>query len=199
MARRYLLYIGYLTGCMVACFNSPQSVLSPKPRAYPHVEFPVKQYLTYVPQDCPFELKYPEYTKIDQKNPVDTLTGVHCWFNIFYPQYNATLHCSYNSINSQDQLETMISDAFEIADQVNKRSNYTNETVLQLPNGSAALVFEFEGPAASPVHFFVTDSLKHFFKGALYYQTAHNPDSLGIITRFIREDIDQIMSTIRWK
>lgn len=150
-------------------------------------------------RDCPVEFSYPEYTVIDNKQPIDTLKGAHCWFNIYYPQYNATLHCSYNSVNGQEKLETMISDAFEIADQVNKRSNFTNEKVVRLPQGSTALIFEFEGPAASPIQFFVTDSIKHFFKGALYYQTAHDQDSLGVITTYIREDIDRLLATFSWK
>lgn len=142
---------------------------------------------------------YPEYTVINQTKAYDTLPGVYCWFNVHYPQYNATIHCSYNTIADKTQFETMVDDAFEIADQVNKRSSFTNEQVVQLPGGSSALIFDFEGPAASPLHFFVTDSIGFFFKGSLYYQTAHDPDSLGIITQFIKQDINQIISTFKRK
>ncbi len=182
----------------MAC-SSQTGQVSPKPRAYPYVDFPNKTYRAYHSPACPITFMYPEYAEINQTKPSDTLPGVQCWFNVYYPQFKATVHCSYNAIADNTQFETMVEDAFEIADQVNKRSNFTNEQVVQLPNGSAALIFDFEGPAASPIQFFVTDSLNHFFKGSLYYQVAHHPDSLGIITQFIKQDIHQMMSTFQWK
>jgi gliding motility-associated lipoprotein GldD len=53
--------------------------------------------------------------------------------------------------------------------------------------------------AASPLQFFVTDSSKHFLRGALYFTVKPNNDSLQPVIKFIKEDINRFIDTFEWR
>lgn len=164
----------------------------PKPRAYPRVEYPERVYTVYDTMGCPFTFQYPEYGEIKIKDE-------KCWFDVFMPVFNARLHCSYLPVNNREEFDDLIIDAFEIAKRINDRANYMEESRIEMENGISGLMLEWSGPAASPVHFFLTDTTQHFFKAALYFDSRVQPDSLAPITDFIKEDIRHMISTFEWK
>ncbi len=61
------------------------------------------------------------------------------------------------------------------------------------------MFFDVGGNAATAKQFYVTDSTKNFLRGALYFDTAPNEDSLGIVNNFLQEDMKHLINTFRWK
>ena len=61
------------------------------------------------------------------------------------------------------------------------------------------ILFDIKGNTASSVQFFVTDSILHFLRGALYFNTEPNKDSLAPVIDFIREDIVHLIESMHWK
>jgi gliding motility-associated lipoprotein GldD len=62
------------------------------------------------------------------------------------------------------------------------------------------LIYELEGSgAASPYQFFLTDSVSHFLRGALYFNTVPNNDSLEPVIDFLISDINYLIKTLEWK
>jgi len=59
--------------------------------------------------------------------------------------------------------------------------------------------FEVSGDAASQAQFYVTDSVKHFVTGALYFETKPNYDSIYPAAVYLQQDMGRIMETLRWK
>lgn len=53
--------------------------------------------------------------------------------------------------------------------------------------------------AASPFQFYLTDSVDHFVRGALYFSTVPNNDSLAPVINFLKEDINHMIETFEWK
>jgi gliding motility-associated lipoprotein GldD len=53
--------------------------------------------------------------------------------------------------------------------------------------------------AASPFQFYLTDSTKNFVRGALYFNTVPNNDSLAPVIDFLKQDIIHMIETFRWK
>ncbi|MCC8172861.1 MAG: hypothetical protein LIO65_00175 [Odoribacter sp.] len=53
-----------------------------------------------------------------------------------------------------------------------------------------------EGNTASPAQFFVTDSVKHFLRGALYFNERPHNDSLAPVIDYLRKDIEVLMESI---
>ena len=61
------------------------------------------------------------------------------------------------------------------------------------------VLYEIKGNAASSVQFYATDSTKHFLRGALYFNTVPNKDSLAPAIQFVEEDIIHLIETLSWK
>ena len=173
---------------MFAC-REKQSL--PKPRAFPRVEYPERSYIDYQSATCPFTFQYPSYAELNAKDK-------DCWFDLFMTSFNARLHCSYIPIKNREEFDNLIRDAFQIGDRINERANYQEEFKVNNKLGVGGLMMEWSGPAASSVHFFLTDTTQHFFKAALYYDSKVRPDSLAPITDFIKEDINHMIATFKW-
>ncbi len=175
-----------------------QEMPLPKPRAYPKVNYPEKAYRSFDEDYCNFTFKYPTYTNIVQDtNFFDEMPAHPCWFDIYYPDFDSRIYCSYLPITPEKDLETLKSDAFELADWHNKKANYIEER--QIDKGEVqGFIFDIEGPVASPFQFYLTDGNKHFFRGSLYFNTQVNPDSLAPIYDFIKEDIVELINTFEW-
>jgi gliding motility-associated lipoprotein GldD len=189
MMIRYVLYLAIAltsTGCQ-------QDRTTPRPRAYPRVEYPERQYISYDNSTCPFTFELPAYAVVEEK------AEQPCWFDLHMPVFQARLHCSYVPIRNREEFDDLVSDAFTIASQINQRANFMEESRLRNAQGVAGLVLEWTGPAASPMHFFLTDTTHHFFKAALYFEAEIRPDSLKPIADFVREDIDALIRSFTWK
>ena len=61
------------------------------------------------------------------------------------------------------------------------------------------MVYDIEGNAASSIQFFLTDSTKHFIRGALYFNAVPNTDSISPVVDYIRKDIYRMIETFEWK
>jgi len=182
---------GMLSGC------ADQETRVPKPRAYPRIDFPERNFVSFQETDCPFTFQYPDYMHVVAKENFFHDTLQHpCWFDMDAPSLGAKLHCSYFDITPEKSLDQLITDAFKIADQINQRANYMDEIRVANVHGVSGLLMEFSGSAASPLHFFMTDSTTHFLKASLYFQSKVVPDSLAPITGFLREDLATMINSL---
>ena len=74
----------------------------PKPRAYPKVIYPKKDYMTSDGVQCPFSFDYPVYSSIvSEKRTGTSLPKNDCWFDLEFPMFQASIHCSYIPISEQ--------------------------------------------------------------------------------------------------
>ena len=60
------------------------------------------------------------------------------------------------------------------------------------------ILYDYEGITATAAQFYLTDSTRHFFRGALYFNTEVS-DSLLPLNNFLKNDIRQIIESFRWK
>ena len=68
---------------------------------------------------------------------------------------------------------------------------------LDVP-GKSGILYMLEGPVATPLQFFVTDSTTHFMRGSLYFNHAPNPDSVAPVLDRMEADVRRIMETLVW-
>ena len=61
------------------------------------------------------------------------------------------------------------------------------------------ILYDLTGNTASSVQFILTDSVKHFFRGALYFENVPNKDSIAPMSAYIREDVIRLMESFEWK
>ena len=94
----------------------------------------------------------------------------------------------------------MVNDGFKMAyKQHTDVSTGINDSVMRTPTGIEGIYFSLLGNTATANQFFLTDSTKHFLRGALYFNTSPNEDSLGIVNDFLKKDLLHLINTLRWK
>ncbi len=174
-------------------------VYTPKPRAYPKIDYPVKAYQVFDEDYCKFTFEYPQYAKIQQDTLFfDERPEDPCWFDIFLPSFDARIHCSYFPIGEENTFDQLNHDAFELADKHNLKADYIEDFIIKKPNRVSGIAFNLKGAVASPFQFILTDSTKHFLRGSLYFNTKARPDSLAPVVDFVKKDIMQMINTFEW-
>ena len=81
----------------------------------------------------------------------------------------------------------------------NIKANYRKETIIDNGHGVKGILFEIEGPVASPLQFYLTDEKDHFFRASLYFNSKVNPDSTAPVLKYLRSDIDTLIASFKWK
>lgn len=186
-----------LTFIVVLMFGilSCNSDYMPKPRGYFRIDLPEKSYQAF-DSSFPYSFEMPSYAVItSDEHSLDE----PYWINVIFPQFKGSLHLSYKSIDSN--LVEYMEDTHTMAyKHISKASSIENRLVLNEADSVYGLIFEISGlSAASPYQFFVTDSVKHFLRGALYFNVPPNNDSLAPVIDFVKQDIEHLITTLRWK
>ena len=78
-------------------------------------------------------------------------------------------------------------------------SPFLNKDYINDQNKVFGTLHDITGNAASQIQFHITDSTDHFIKGALYFNTKPNYDSLLPAVHHIKKDILHLMETLQWK
>ena len=190
----YLLIFLFI--CCVAC----NETYTPKPEGYPRIKFPKKTYLQYDSHNCPFVFDIPTYSKIIQDSLFfNEIVQSPCWLNLQFDQLNGIVHLSYKNIDDRDDLIQLLEDNHTLTYKHAIRADFIDEKIIQTENGISGMWFDVGGDAASSVQFFLTDSIQHFIRGALYFNAPSNSDSLAPAINFLKADITHLIDSFRWK
>jgi gliding motility-associated lipoprotein GldD len=73
------------------------------------------------------------------------------------------------------------------------------DSVFTTANGVSGIYFKVGGNAATARQFFMSDTARNFIRGALYFDTTPNADSLKPVQDFLQKDIEHLINTFRWK
>jgi gliding motility-associated lipoprotein GldD len=201
--RLFKIQIGWQThllACLILLlFACGHDSFTPKPRGFPRVKLPEKQYQPFREAYCGFTFDYPTYATIEK----DTLffedrPPSECWFNIKVPSLNAEIHCSYYDIKSKENFERLRKDAFELAGKHVIKADFIDDQPFRNAQGVGGFTFDIQGPAACPFQFYLTDSTRHFLRGALYFNAAARPDSLAPVLNFMKQDLERMLGSFQW-
>jgi gliding motility-associated lipoprotein GldD len=168
---------------------------TPRPRGYFRIEFPEKEYI-WLDSVMPYSFLYPKYAQV--KPHISSQTEPY-FINLFFPEFNATIHITYHDLVNKDLyniLEEFIRLTFVHS---LKADDIPEHIFIDDEHNVYGTVFEVKGNAASPLQFYATDSVKHILRGSLYFNTHPNKDSLAPVVKFITEDVFLLMENIRWK
>lgn len=90
-------------------------------------------------------------------------------------------------------------DAFKMTFKHTYKATSIDQTPIQTANGIGGIFFNVGGNAATAHQFFVTDTTRHFLRGALYFDTTPNEDSLRPVNDFLQKDMEHLVNTFRWR
>ena len=175
---------------------------TPKPRAYPRVEFPEPgSPQSFRLEVCPFAFEYPSYVDVEQDTVFFDERPAHpCWFDLVTPTLSGRVHVSYYPIRTLADFEKHRDDAYTLVGKHNIVANYIDEQPIRRPEaGVYGFSFGVEGDAASPYQLFVTDSTRHFIRAAVYVNAQAKADSLAPVYDFLRRDLDRVVGSLRWR
>ena len=172
-----------------------------KKKGYFKINFPEKEYKPFDTLGYPYSFEYPSYARIVKDTTFfEDKPENPWWINIDFPQFNGRIYISYKEITSRNKLDSLVNDAFKMVyKQHSTISTGISDSLIKTPNGVEGIYFSLAGNTATANQFFLTDSTKHFLRGALYFDATPNEDSLGIVNDFLKQDIKHLINTLKWK
>ena len=186
---------------LILCACGEEVLPIPKPRSYPRVMYPERAYVKGGPEYCYFSFDQPATATVSREElffnraPPDS-----CWFDLqLDAALNGSIHFSYYPISNERDFEFLLDEAFELVGVHNDRASDIEEVVIHRDEaGVHGIAFDIAGPAASPFQFFLTDSTRHFVRGALYFDAEVQPDSIAPVVAYVKEDIFRLVESFSW-
>ena len=183
--------------CGTTLFISCNNDYTPKPRGYFRIALPDRKY-TLLDSVFPYKFEYPSYAHItnDPLSPQE-----RNWMNIEMPVFRGRIHISYKPIANKTDLTKYTEDARALALKHMAKASGIEQIAISNPvHRVYGLVYQIKGlGAASPYQFYLTDSIKHFIRGSLYFDVIPNNDSLAPVIDFVQKYIQHLIETTRWK
>lgn len=206
----YLMFAIWIISC--------NSTYTSKKEGYFKIDFPTKAYTTFNDSSYPYTFEYPLYARISKdssyfkggaKNPY--------WININFPSLNGTIYISYKNIGGtslykvknpngtyrdsigKNDFEKMVNDSYDLTYKNEIKAYSIQDSVMHTPNHITGIFFTLSGNVATAKQFFLSDTLRHFLRGALYFDATPNEDSLRPVNAFLQDDMKHLINTLKWK
>ena len=202
------IYIAILaTALIVGC----KEKYTPKPRGFFRIGFPKKTYKP-IKEGYPYQFEIPTYSNLlADKNKRAGNFDV----NIDFPQNKAKIHITYKELMHGYSFKKETgpfekANNFELAKLMEESRKFVYDHTIKADAIDEKIfandlekvygtIYYIKGNAASSVQFFLTDSTKHFLRGALYINEVPNQDSIKPVLDFLRPDIIHLIETTSWK
>jgi gliding motility-associated lipoprotein GldD len=206
---QFTILSGFLSLMMISC----NSHFTPKPKGYFRIDLPQHAYQQFDEPGFPYSFEFPVYAKISKE--ADTTGENPYWINIDFKDFNGRIYLSYKSINGRSVYKVKTEKGYRDSIVVNNFENLREEAykmtykhtikssgiIDSFFNGAAGsgVYFYVAGEAATSKQFYVSDSSRHFLRGALYFDASPNEDSLSLVSHFLESDIRHMLKTLKWK
>lgn len=209
---RLLLAVMVITA--VSACNSPYVS---KKKGYFQIDLPQHAYQTFEKPGYPYRFEYPVYAQVIKDSTYfDSTPENDYWINIDFPQFNARIFLSYKIVGGQayyknkqadgsykdsigvNAFDRMVRDAFKLTNKNDVVATSIVDSLMHTPKGVTGVFFKVGGNAATAKQFFLSDTTRHFIRGALYFDATPNADSLRPVQQFLQTDIEHLINSFRW-
>lgn len=209
---------GKLFFLLLWLFCSCNSTYTSKKEGYFKIDYPQHAYQLFNEPGIPYQFEYPVYADIVKDSTYfDSTPENPFWRNVDFPGFNARIFLSYKIIGGRavykiklpdgnykdsfgiNRFDKMVNDAFNLTNKNEAVATSINDSLFTTVNGITGIFFKVGGNAATPYQFFMSDTSTNFIRGALYFNTTPNADSLKPVQEFLRKDINHMINSFRWK
>jgi len=181
-----ILTIFIATGCS----SNSDYEFYPKPLSGQKIVLPKREYKMYQ-SNCNYSFDIPYYSAMD------TSKG-NCNADLVLPPFNATLFLTYIHIDTN--LMQNIEYSRKLAYDHSIKADAIEEAIVKKPEQKVyGMQYKIVGNTASQYQFYVTDSVNHFLRGALYFNVKPNYDSLKPSLDYILTDFEHLIESLQWK
>lgn len=174
-----------------ACGDEP----TPKPIGYFRIAIPEHQYVKLDSNKYPFTFEYADYSVVNNANN----PKFPYWCYIDYPNFKARIYLTYKKVDGN--INQMLTDAHELAyKHISVANDIRQDLIIEPQKKVYGLMYEIKGAkVASPLNFFLTDSMDNFVRGSLYFNMKPQNDSIAPVIKGIKKDLVHIINTFEWK
>lgn len=171
-----------------------------KKKGYFAIAFPEKKYQAFDQPGYPYKFEYPVYANVTKDTSFfGEATENPWWINIDIPRFGGRIYISYKNVGKAN-FDSLVNDGYKMAyKQHTDVATSINDSAMKTPNNVEGIYFTLGGNTATANQFFLTDSTRHFLRGALYFDATPNEDSLAIVNEFLRTDLQHLINTLEWK
>ena len=204
---------------ILAAFTiSCNSTYTSKKEGYYKIDFPERAYTQFNEPGYPYTFEYPTYARIARDSTYFDSAGQNpYWINIVFPSFNGKIFISYKDMlgtsvykiknpdgsyrdsTGKNNFEKMRDDCYNLAYKNDIKAYAIEDSVMYTPNHITGIFFRLSGNVATATQFFLSDTVHHFLRGALYFDATPNEDSLRPVNAFLQEDMKHLINTLKWK
>ncbi|MCG2610906.1 gliding motility lipoprotein GldD [Flavobacterium sp. SM15] len=166
--------------------------VTPKPKGQLRLDYTSAKYSSFsnISPNCSFTFDLNENSKVKMKQD--------CSMEIVYPSMKATIYLNYKPVRGN--VNQLLQDAQKLTyEHVVKADDIAEQPFLNPASKVYGMFYQVGGNAATNAQFYVTDSVKHFVVGSMYFYAKPNYDSVLPAAAYIKNDMRKIMETIKWK
>jgi len=180
--------------CLLIFSCSPD--FQPKPKGYNRLVLPKTAY-QLLPDTLPYQFEYSKYAKLLRDS--SWISERH-WVEVYYPGLKATIHITYKQVHGKEAvLKELLNDAYNLTSKQQIKASAIDELITVTPSGKTAVIAEIAGEVPTQFQFTMTDSSKNFLRGALYFNTRVQNDSLAPAIDFMKKETLHLINTLQWK
>ncbi len=175
---------------------SCQKDYQPKPKGYNRLILPAAQYRPS-PDTLPYQFDYSMHAQLARDS--SWMAEKH-WVQVYYPDLKAAVHLTYKKLrNQEDLLRELMDDAYRLTSKHQIKASGIDEVVTRTPSGKTVVIAEITGDVPSQFQFTMTDSVRHFIRGAVYFETEVKNDSLAPAIDFMKKETMHLINTLQWR
>ncbi len=185
---KLFIYIGTSLFSVLLLVSCKNEVL-PKPSSQLRLNYPIAKYAAFE-NHCPFTFNI--------NSDADIKEDKNCGFTITYPKMKATIYLTYKPVNGD--INKLLRDAQKLTyEHVIKADDILEQPFINPEKKVYGMFYKVSGNAATNAQFYATDSVKHFLTASVYFYAKPNFDSIMPAADYIRNDMQTLMETIKWK
>ena len=110
----------------------------------------------------------------------------------------ATIYLTYKPVTKN--IDELLRDAQKLTyEHVIKADDILEQPYLNSDRKVYGMFYQVEGNAATNAQFYATDSTKHFLTASVYFYSKPNYDSIMPAASYIKNDMQRLMETLKWK
>ncbi len=172
----------------------------PKPKAFLRLQYPETKYKGVQLPDT--EVRFQVNTLVDGVTfkAIPSTTKSY-GINLEYSPLKATVFLTYKAVAGRPEyLRAFLRDAQKLTFEHTKKADEIPAYPYEDANRKVyGVLSEVKGNVASPLQFYVTDSLNHFLTGSLYFNAKPNYDSILPAINYVQKDLRHIMESLAWE
>jgi gliding motility-associated lipoprotein GldD len=188
----------FLLLCFIGIITTPscKQQETPKPVAYPRLTYPHTGYIKADSLPYPISFDYPSFASLEIPTGIEKEKK---WINIRFNKFQSVLYTSYFQESEKTIHQRLLKNESVLNEQIPPYSHIRKQEFDSKDGLIKGYLYEIDGNTACPLQFVLTDKHQQMFRGALYFKSVPNRDSIAAIIDGLTTDVRFLMENFKFK